>query len=46
MLSLSDNNEADLIEYIFPYGVLGHMWHLVVLIPDLCLLLCFVPRNW
>ena len=23
---------------IFPYGVLGQVWHLIVLIPDLCLL--------
>ena len=23
----------------FPYGILGQMWYLIVLIPDLCLLL-------
>ena len=26
----------------FPYGVLAQIWYLIVLIPDLCLLPCFV----
>ena len=28
----------DTIWEIFPYGVLGQVWHLIVWIPDLCLL--------
>ena len=27
---------------IFPCGVLGQVWYLIVLIPDLCLLPCFI----
>ena len=34
----------------FPYGVLGQVWNLIVLIPDLCLLSYFVKmievRSW
>ena len=30
---------------IFPYGVLGQLWYLIVSIPDLCLLAYFVV-SW
>ena len=25
----------------FPYGILGQVWYLIILIPDLCCLFCF-----
>ena len=33
--------EFSLCFVTFPYGVSGQVWHLLVLIPDLCLLLYF-----
>ena len=29
----------------FPYGVLGQMWYLIVLLPDICLLSYFLFKN-
>ena len=29
----------------FPYGTLGQVWYLIVSIPDLCLLPCFVYNT-
>ena len=31
---------------IFPYGVSGQVWHLIVLIPDLCHLLYFASFTF
>ena len=32
--------EFSCIFVTFPYGILGQVWYLIVLIPDLCLPLC------
>ena len=29
----------------FPYGVLGQVWYLILLIPDICLLLTSMPEG-
>ena len=41
MLSLSDNNQTDIIE---AFGILGQVWYLIVSIPDLCNLLTFLTH--
>ena len=44
---ISPGETADLFYFFnvlfitFPYGVLGHVWYLIVSIPDLCLLVYF-----
>ena len=40
---------ADLLALLymtFPRGVLGQEWYLIVSIPDLCLLFCFVSQVY
>ena len=34
------------VSVTFPYGVLGQVWHLVVMVSDLCLLTYFIHYNF